>query len=387
MAFSLFPKAEKKPVATVPKPNLLIDVLPANKKVSFDEGFCRIQGGPWERKDLEALAKKHPDIEEVRASSEVIADWGAFGVFRKMKRLNLTTTMLKDQQFQELFDGIPDMVSLEVNNSIISDTGIKSIGKWQSLSHVELCETQIGNEGLRLISQLKNARGLEVSKSRVTDDGLVYLRKMPLVILSVSDCPITDRGAAFLAEIPTLQVLRLNSTSITDRGLELLRKCDKLNQLEISHCQGITDAGMTALTKYPLLKHLQINSTCVTSAGLETLAQSPSLRYLSVDDLKLRDKDLLPLQKMRLYEVSISENPVTDKDLSVFLKMPSLNQLIAYKTKLTTRGINALKEGFKKLHGHKLEVRTNSRRELTSEDSEEFSSLLNGLDDVVTGSE
>lgn len=380
--FALLSKVEKTQIVAKPNPGQLIDVLPAHRKVSFDEGFCRIQGGPWERKDLEELAKKYPDITEVRASSEVIADWNAFGVFSKMTRLNLTTCMIKDEQFQTLVEGVPDLVSLEVNNSIISDKAIKSIGKWQSLNHIELCETQIGNEGMRLISQLKNLRDLEVSKSRVTDDGLEYIKNMPLALVSASDCTITDSGAALLSENSNLQVLRLNSTNITDKALELLRKCEKINQLEISHCGGVTDAGMITLAKYPYLNRLQINSTSVTRTGIETLAQSPSLRCLSIDALKLTDEDLLVLQKIqKLTEISISENQVTDKGLPVFLKIPQLNLLVANKSKLTTGGVASLQEEFKKMHGHKLEVRINSRRELTSEDSAEFSSLLNGLDD------
>lgn len=77
--------------------------------------------------------------------------------------------------------------------------------------------------------------------------------------------------------------------------------------------------------------------------------------------------------------MSISENLVTDKGLSVFLKMPQMNQLVANKSKLTAGGVDALRKEFKRLYGRNLEVRINSRRELTFEDSADFSSLLDGL--------
>ena len=196
-------------------------------------------------------------------------------------------------------------------------------------------------------------------------------------MLTLSDCFVTDRGVAEIAEISTLEVLRLNSTDITDKSFELLRRLKHLKQLEVSHCRKITNAGMKTVASYPNLNILQIDDTAISSAGFDALTRSHSIRFLTLGSLKLADKDLTPFYKMHLTELNLTNNPITDRCLPGFVKTPGLAHIILSKCdNLTTGGVNALKAEFKQVNGRKLDVSITSRRQLSSEDSVDFSTLL-----------
>ncbi|MCL7037950.1 hypothetical protein MKW94_006188 [Papaver nudicaule] len=71
---------------------------------------------------------------------------------------------------------------------------------------------------------------------------------------------------------PHLTSIRLNGTSITDKGLEVLASCcASLKEVDLGHCEGITDKGVEVLAK-----------CSITDLGISFLIQNCSeLRSLS----------------------------------------------------------------------------------------------------------
>ena len=75
-----------------------------------------------------------------------------------------------------------------------------------------------------------NLRELSLYRTRVTDEGLPYLRSLPnLQKLTLEGGTITDRGLTYLKGLPNLHELDLFQTHVTAAGAqELQRSLPKL---------------------------------------------------------------------------------------------------------------------------------------------------------------
>jgi hypothetical protein len=97
--------------------------------------------------------------------------------------------------------------------------------------------------------------------SRVTDESLIdlapYLRKLSISSINLSETNITDEGVDALVKAccPTLQVLELKATDITDASLGLLESCPRLRHLTVPK-SALTDSGIRSLAKMESLKVL-----------------------------------------------------------------------------------------------------------------------------------
>jgi len=99
-----------------------------------------------------------------------------------------------------------------------------------------------------------------------------------------------------IRRLTDLQILSLQSSGITDEGLEYLRPLRSLRGLELTQA-GITQRGLAVLKDLPNLEYLQLNSG-LTDAGLKQVAQVSNLRWLSIIDGKMWGPGLAELAKL-----------------------------------------------------------------------------------------
>lgn len=95
---------------------------------------------------------------------------------------------------------------------------------------------------LQLASSGGNVRGLVLYQSAATDKHLEILREgfSRLVSLKINETSITDRGIAELRHLPQLQLLNAQRTLITNAAIPDLIAIPKLKELSIAETQ-ITD--------------------------------------------------------------------------------------------------------------------------------------------------
>lgn len=92
-----------------------------------------------------------------------------------------------------------------------------------------------------------NMRSLYIYETGISDDGMVYLKKLvSLERLGISRTKITDAGLAHIAALPNLQYLSANSTAITDAGIESIKKMANLTTLEVNRT-AITKKGVAEI--------------------------------------------------------------------------------------------------------------------------------------------
>jgi hypothetical protein len=132
------------------------------------------------------------------------------------------------------------------------------------------------------IAALDNVTSLSLGGSRqLTDDGLAHLARMPqLERLDLSEYPggrLTDRGLEVLRHLPNLRHFEMTwQSGITDKGVENLRFCDRL---EVVNLMGSPtgDGAIRALAGKPHLRRFS-TGRLVTDDGLPLLHGFPRLK-------------------------------------------------------------------------------------------------------------
>ncbi|WP_165231673.1 PD40 domain-containing protein [Aquisphaera insulae] len=112
-----------------------------------------------------------------------------------------------------------------------------------------------------------------------TDLEQLNLGMLPsLRMLDLSETMITDRGAATLGGLAQVRSLNLRGTEVTDAGLAHLRGLTELQSLTLP--DRVTDAGLAALLDLRELSMLDMSRSQVSDAGLQGLKSMSRLQTL-----------------------------------------------------------------------------------------------------------
>ena len=153
------------------------------------------------------------------------------------------------------FQGLGSLELLWLENSDITDAGLKNLRGLTKLRELNLRCTRVTDEGLEHLAGLTNLEALYLDATQVTDAGLRHLESMKkLRSLGLSETQVTDAGLRDLQGLTTLELLYLDGTQVTDAGLEYLSGSANLREL--------------------ILKSYHVSGTQVTDEGVEKLRQS-----------------------------------------------------------------------------------------------------------------
>ncbi len=104
-------------------------------------------------------------------------------------------------------------------------------------------------EGELTEADLAKITSLFLDESQITDAGLKELAKFQnLTVLGLDDTKITDEGLKEVAKLQNLNLLSLENTQITDEGLKEVAKLQNLKKLYLPATQA-TKAGVAELKK------------------------------------------------------------------------------------------------------------------------------------------
>ena len=148
--------------------------------------------------------------------------------FGSLWRLDATGCNLSDDQVADL--RVPHLKYLDLSMNLeLTGTTLGTLPFLKELEYLDLSITSVGDEGLRQLQGATSLRELRLFNTKVTDDGLAYLTRLPqlekLSVFSLDD-QITDVGLLKLAQCPKLMLLRLDvdGDHITKRGVATLRQ-------------------------------------------------------------------------------------------------------------------------------------------------------------------
>jgi hypothetical protein len=180
--------------------------------------------------------------------------------------------------------------------------GVRLLGEWESLrpaqGDVRVPEDRnirlivhlalSSRESAKLRAQNPQAHQWNADRTRKDPDdlsGLSELGPNDLFWLLVGTemylrTGVNPRIFEPISRLTGLEILSLQSTGITDEGLEHLRPLRSLRGLELSQA-SISNQGLAVLMDLPALEYLELN-TGITDAGLRQVAQLSNLRWLKI---------------------------------------------------------------------------------------------------------
>ena len=151
--------------------------------------------------------------------------------------------------------------------------------QWQSFrargqTGLALGFSQLQSQDIAAIADCSSLQWLELSGNPIDDEALEQLGQLPqLRLLFLDSTHVTDKGIDTIVKWKHLLDLDLAGTKITDAGVEKLLECQSLRALWLEGT-AITDRSLQALVKLKSLQHLDVRQTSLTSEQVDFFKQS-----------------------------------------------------------------------------------------------------------------
>jgi serine/threonine protein kinase len=202
---------------------------------------------------------------------------------------------------------LPELHTLNLNRRRepgghrVTDALIENIVRIPLLTKLAITDSDISDAGLARLASAANPafQRLNLSGSKITDQGVVHLGKMPqLMFLTLSKCQVGDSLAPVLSTMTELQHLNLSGTNAGDVVLKSIGNHQKMRSLDLGGTP-VTDAGVAHLRRMFRLEFLNLGKTQVTDNCLATIAQMRSLNSVNLYDCNVTKQAAQEVQKTR----------------------------------------------------------------------------------------
>jgi len=180
----------------------------------------------------------------------------------------------------------PSLTHLHLHSPKVTG-GVLAHLKKTKITTLNLSRTKLTAADLPQLRDLSELTEFGVGGTSITDVGLKVVGGFGrLKVLNVPDCPnVTDAGIKHLAGLRNLTYLDIGWNApdvcpLTSATFETIGKLTELNQL-LASVGATADADLKFLNGLQKLETLSVNTTGLTDIGLEHLAQLKSLKNLS----------------------------------------------------------------------------------------------------------
>lgn len=184
-----------------------------------------------------------------------------------------------------------------------------------AVTGVDLRATWVTDTDLRKLTQFPKLAWLDLSLTRITDQGMSELKDLPgIVDLNLRFAEyVTDEGLAALKGWRKLERLNVHGTKASDTTLEHISGISTIETLDVGSSM-VTDVGLEQLSALPKLKRLTLGGNELGDAGLQSLRLLPGLTYLDLNGRQGTDSNV--------WTISMSE-----RGLEAVLTLENLREL------------------------------------------------------------
>uniref|UniRef100_A0A7S4AJR3 F-box/LRR-repeat protein 15-like leucin rich repeat domain-containing protein n=1 Tax=Pseudo-nitzschia australis TaxID=44445 RepID=A0A7S4AJR3_9STRA len=203
----------------------------------------------------------------------------------ELEEINLDSCPIGDWSISHLADNdvVPNLLSLDLADTDLSDLGMIKIAKFKKLKRLSLFYCNLTNSSLRHLESLSSLEVLNLDSRDIGDNGLMHLWSLQnLKSLDIFSGRVTDRGCAHISKIKSLESLELCGGGISDEGCFALATLENLVTLNLSQNERITNRGAEALAALSKLKALNLSNTHVSSGALIHFSHLRNLKSLAL---------------------------------------------------------------------------------------------------------
>jgi hypothetical protein len=185
---------------------------------------------------------------------------------------------------------------LEIEGEQVSDADLALAKDLPQTTVAVISAEKLTPVGLKHLHDLPNLHGITLRGEAVTDGWLASLAHLPLRRLWLFGTAINSAGWQHLAELPTLDELKIRDQPMDVAALQHLGGMPKLSELQLLNT-STTDAGLKHLSALKVLQLLDLTGNPVTDAGLEHLAGLQKLFKLDLTNTKVTKAGVQQLKK------------------------------------------------------------------------------------------
>ena len=180
----------------------------------------------------------------------------------------------------------------------------------------------------------------------MSDAGLACVENMTtLTALYLRGCAcIGDAGLVRLKRLSGLTTLKLQTTGVTDVGLDDLKHLSARNMDAGAEQSAITPAGLEKIGRnFPKLEDPSLlDCASVSDAGFQHLAALTGLRRLALRGTQVSGAGLIHLKAAGLEKLDLSQTPLTTAALKNIARFSQLTWLNLWLTQIDDEGMEHL---------------------------------------------
>jgi hypothetical protein len=203
---------------------------------------------------------------------------------------------------------------------------------------------------MELLPDLPHLTEVVLDSTQVTDEGLQQLpRIMNLQEFELSDTQsrykpgeITDRGISAIARCSELQKLRIWGIPVSDDGWQLLAGLKGVEEITIGYC-ALSPKALTAIASLPKLKILKLYACECEKVAMCALWRSAALTHLSLQRsiFDLNDLDGIA-QCQQITHIDGSFTSINDGAVRDICRLRHLKELNLGSTMITDESVAVL---------------------------------------------
>lgn len=233
-----------------------------------------------------------------------------------------------------------DPASVAALRALGADFGFNSTGNVRTVQFIHTAD-RFTDKQIELLLGLPYLDSLNLSRTAVTDAGLVTLTKLPSLASLNVGTGCTERSLPTLALLPKLRELRLE-IELTPAGLKDLNKMTNLERISLPWRSGLDEACFLQLKGLTNLRFVEVPPT-LSDQGLSYLMQFPKLEALNLRSCRdLTDAGLAALQALgELQELTLPPG-ATDAGLRYVSGLTKLQRLHLDVTQASDDGLKEL---------------------------------------------
>ncbi|GAB6165039.1 hypothetical protein JCM19992_10390 [Thermostilla marina] len=286
-----------------------------------------------------------PHLRKVRVYGVGVTSEGvaALAACKELVEIDLQSTMV-DNRGIEALTNLPKLEALGLRRSAqLTDEVIPILLRFPALSRLALLENDFSAEALARLGEMKRLRVLDLRQCANAPAALSSIAALPeLVALKLGGYAVDDSCLAPLADCENLRDVTIDEASITQAGLEHLRKRN-LTSLTLSKCYSLNDTALEILEAWPELRQLTLRDIPISGSCLAKLANARNLAVLRLSQTMVGDEAMEAVGRLTSLEhLELAQTMVGDAGVEKLQGLEKLTYLDLSGTQLTRNGLTAL---------------------------------------------
>jgi len=249
-------------------------------------------------------------------------------------------------------DAAGNVIAVHLRASWVSDGELLELARLPKLARLDLSRTRISDKGLAYLRTAPSLRDVNLAYAeRIGDPAHAVVKEWKkLEKLSLRGTVVADETAAAAASLPLLETLDLGDSIVGDVGVEALAAAPKLKQLSLGNVR-MSDVGYQSLRQLTRLAVLDLSggrhrgNNTLSERSVQAVASLRQLRVLKLGHLKFPARSFAQFAGMvNLEELGLEYCPeVNDEALKVLEGWKSLRRVDLTGSSVTAAGVEKLR--------------------------------------------